>query len=326
MWNNEPELYRRKYYARCGSGASTRRKSLRTNKLDVATRRLADLRRHDHKQPTLIKDIYAEYKSEKENKYRNLEYIWNNLEPTFGNLRPDQITRKLCKEYMMKRKVKNGTILRELGALRAALKWFDPNTPAVFDFPKAPPPNDRYLTRAEVKRLLDACIEPHIRLYIILAITTAGRKSAILGLTWDKINFEAGRINLGSGEANKRRAIVPMNMTSERALEDAYKTSMCDYVVEYRSERVKDIKHGFSLTANRAGLKGVHPHVLRHTAAVWMAEDGVPMSEIAQYLGHTSTRVTERVYARYSPEYLKKSANSLELSSIEHGGTAYVDS
>jgi hypothetical protein len=36
------------------------------------------------------------------------------------------------------------------------------------------------------------------------------------------------------------------------------------------------------------------PHVFRHTAAVWMAEADVPMEQIAQYLGHTSTRVTFR--------------------------------
>jgi hypothetical protein len=48
--------------------------------------------------------------------------------------------------------------------------------------------------------------------------------------------------------------------------------------------------------------------LLRHTAAVLMAENGVPMSEISQYLGHNSTETTERVYARYSPDYLRKAA------------------
>lgn len=63
----------------------------------------------------------------------------------------------------------------------------------------------------------------------------------------------------------------------------------------------------------RAGLEDVTPHVLRHTAAVWMAENRVPMSEISQYLGHKSTLITERVYARYSPEYLRNAAQSLEI-------------
>jgi hypothetical protein len=32
-------------------------------------------------------------------------------------------------------------------------------------------------------------------------------------------------------------------------------------------------------------------HLLRHSAAVWSAEDGVPMEEIVQYLDHSSTAV-----------------------------------
>ena len=32
---------------------------------------------------------------------------------------------------------------------------------------------------------------------------------------------------------------------------------------------------------------GVTPHILRHTAAAWMAMAGVPMAVIARLLGHT---------------------------------------
>jgi hypothetical protein len=40
-----------------------------------------------------------------------------------------------------------------------------------------------------------------------------------------------------------------------------------------------------------------------------MAEDEVPMQQIAQYLGHNDSRTTERVYARFSPDYLPKALN-----------------
>jgi integrase len=43
-----------------------------------------------------------------------------------------------------------------------------------------------------------------------------------------------------------------------------------------------------------------------------MAEAGVPMSEIAQVLGHTDPAITFRIYARYSPEYLKRAVGALE--------------
>jgi integrase len=41
------------------------------------------------------------------------------------------------------------------------------------------------------------------------------------------------------------------------------------------------------------------------------------MSEISQYLGHSSTTVTERTYARYSPHYLKKAAATLNLPAVQ---------
>jgi integrase len=37
------------------------------------------------------------------------------------------------------------------------------------------------------------------------------------------------------------------------------------------------------------------------------------MPEIAQFLGHSDSGLTERVYARFSPNYLAKTATSLEL-------------
>jgi integrase len=44
-----------------------------------------------------------------------------------------------------------------------------------------------------------------------------------------------------------------------------------------------------------------------------MAEAGVPMAEIAQYLGHNNPAITYRVYARYSPTYLRGAANAVEF-------------
>jgi integrase len=52
--------------------------------------------------------------------------------------------------------------------------------------------------------------------------------------------------------------------------------------------------------------------MLRHSAAVHMAEAGIPMEEISQYLGHGDVNVTRTVYARFSPTYLKTAAKALE--------------
>jgi integrase len=75
---------------------------------------------------------------------------------------------------------------------------------------------------------------------------------------------------------------------------------------------VKSIKNGFNAAVKRAGLpRKVTPHVIRHTAASWMAEAGVRMEMIAQYLGHTDLKTTIRVYARFSPTFLQEAMRAL---------------
>lgn len=85
-----------------------------------------------------------------------------------------------------------------------------------------------------------------------------------------------------------------------------------DYVIEFAGKPVKSIKRTFHTARKRAGLdKMVTPHVIRHSSASWMAEAGIPMSEIAAVLGHSDSRVTEKVYAKYSPTYLQRAVRAL---------------
>jgi len=104
-----------------------------------------------------------------------------------------------------------------------------------------------------------------------------------------------------------------MTDRAREALTEAYKGRLTDHVIETNGAPLKDIKKGFTASAMRAGLNDVTPHDLRHTAAVWMAESGVSMPEIAQYLGHTDPSITFRVYARFSPDYLRKAAGALNF-------------
>lgn len=304
------KLYRGKYYAVWREGGETKRTALRTDDREVAERRLAD----QLKKPkgTTVAEIVQNYLSAKEGKasHPSMLYSWQALKPYFGHYRPDQITPELCKDYAKKRKVSPGTVIKDLGLLRTAVK----GKGAEFWMPPAPLPKDRYLTRAEFDKLLKASSLPHLTLFIILALSTGARAGALLDLTWDRVDFTKGTITLADGRSGgKGRATTPMTNRAREALEAAYKGHESEWVIEWAGKKVGSIKRGFREAVARAKLKEVTPHVLRHTAAVWMIEDGHSITEVAQYLGHSDTRTTYRVYARHSPDHLRKAAKALEF-------------
>lgn len=242
---------------------------------------------------------------------------WKALEPSFGHRLAKAITRDDCREHAAKRKragKAGSTIRKELEMLRASLRHrYGAEAPAIW-MPPPSKPRERYLTREEVTKLLEHIETPHVRLFVILAVTTGARMSALLDLTWDRVDLQRGIINLnpaGRHENNKRRAIVPINSRADAALREALAGAMTDYVVEYAGGPVKSIKKAIQAATKRSGVQ-CSAHVFRHTAGVWMAEADVPMQKIAQYLGHTSTRVTETTYARYSPSYMKDASAALE--------------
>jgi integrase len=247
---------------------------------------------------------------------------WKRLAPVFGSLLPGHVTPDLCGAYQRQRReagAATGTIHVELGYLRTALQFARKrgwilHAPFV-PLPTKPASRTGHLSREEARRLIDAAHMPHIKLFLILALTTAGRAGAILDLTWDRVNLERRTIDLRNparGETNKGRAFVAMNDRAFEALSEARRAAIGNHVVEWGGQKVASVKKGVRHAASVAGIKCT-PHMLRHTAAVWMAEGGVPMEEIAQYLGHTDTRITFKVYAKFSPSYLRKAAGSLEF-------------
>lgn len=243
----------------------------------------------------------------------------------FGALRPDQITVAHCREYAKSRAkdgIKPGSVWTELGHLRTCLSWaakarLIDRAPHI-ERPPKPAPKERYLTRNEVDLLLAAECEPHIKLAILLMLTTAGRVSAILDLTWDRVDLERGQVNLRRDMVGPRkgRAIVPINNTLRAALLQARQGALTAWVIEWAGGPVKSIRRGFTTAVDNAALKGVTLHTLRHSAAVHMAEAGVPMDEISQYLGHSNVQITASVYARFSPQHLSKAASALEFGTV----------
>jgi integrase len=255
-----------------------------------------------------------------------MTHTWKALLGRFGPMEGDRITIADCRAHIAERRqagIKDGTLLTELGHLRTVLRWAEKQgliakAPHI-ERPAAPRPREQHLTRDQVRALIQACDLPHLKLFVHLAYATAGRAGALLRLTWDRCDFERGKIDLEDpaiDHPHKGRAIVPMTDALRGALTEARRGALTEFVIEWAGKPVASVKRGIKAAGLRAKIGKATPHMLRHSAAVRMAEDGVPMEEIAQYLGHTNVNVTRRIYARFSADYLRNAARALELDDL----------
>lgn len=272
-----------------------------------------------------MRDLWTAYTIDKDGKavLVTMGHTWKAMRERFATRDGESITKEDCKAHIEARRksgITDGTIHTELGHLRTVLKWAEEHNligkaPAI-ERPSKPDPKERHLTREEAQRMLAAAKVPHLKIAFHLMLGTAARVTAILELKWDRVDFDRRLIHLRDPSdpvKRKGRAVVPINNTLMSALREANAGSMTDYVVEWGGDPVKSIKRGIATAAREAKVPNVSAHVFRHTSAVWMAEAGVPMEEISQYLGHSNVEITRRVYARYSPDYLRKAASALDF-------------
>ncbi len=174
-------------------------------------------------------------------------------------------------------------------------------------------PRNHWLTKEQVSIILDSIDTPHIYLFITLAVTTAARMSAILDLTWDRVDFDNHTIDYmppGRHKTNKGRTIVPINDRAYEALQLAYQSRLTNHVIEFNGKPILNVKKALKNAGDRVQLH-CSAHVFRHTAGVWMAQANVSMEKISQYMGHTTVIVTERHYARFSPSYMQDASAAL---------------
>ena len=264
-----------------------------------------------------VADLWPIYTADRASVVSNtkrFDYTWKTLEPFFGYKLGKSITRADCQAYTAKRRRdgrSDSTIRTELESLRACLRWHYGNEAPKIVAPPPAKPRERFITKAERDKLLANIETPHVRLFVIVALSTAARAGAILDLTWDRVGDTIDFQPAGRDKTNKRRTIVPVTPRLAEALKEAKEGAQTDYVIEYGGKPVKSVKTALKAAARRSGVT-FSAHDLRRSAARWMAEDGISMDVIAQMMGHTSTRITYAVYARFSPTFMAEAAKALD--------------
>lgn len=210
------------------------------------------------------------------------------------------------------------TVRRELGVLQAALNHAHEEGLLVHPIKVALPApgesRDRWLTRDEAAKLLKAAA-PHLRRFIVLSLYTGRRATAVLDLTWPRVDLEGGVIRFrpeGEAETNKRRGRCRIARQLGVHLHIWRRKRRDTHVVAFRGEKLASVKKAVAQAAKRAGLEGVTPHVLKHTAITWAIMDGRLSIEGAAEFFDTSPATIRKTYWHHSPHHQDEGLAAVE--------------
>lgn len=242
---------------------------------------------------------------------------WKAMQGFWENVDPALIDEPMCKTYRERRKVGDATARYELMQLSTALNWAMgegkiPGKRKIW-LPPTPERKTRHLEWTEWQAFYAAIKADHARLYAMIGLYTMARPSAILELTWDRVDFIRGMIDFtppGHVRTAKRRTIVPIAADLRPMLAKGFEARTCEYVIERGGQRVHSVKKAFQAASERSAVYAT-PYTLRHTGAVYAAEGGVTMAELAQFMGHDDDRTTQKHYARFSPGHLRGVADAI---------------
>ena len=201
----------------------------------------------------------------------------------------------------------------------------------------AAPVRERFLSREEAGRLLDAikAEEDAGRLLaafgdaLRMLLLTGARKTEILGLRWSEVDFGRGLLLLppertkAGGHLGERRIVLSppaleilnrrrtaADAAAKRAKEEGREFKASPYVFPaYRGDgHAIGLRKAFTTVCAAAKLEGVRVHDLRHSFASFAIADGASLFLVGKLLGHANARTTER-YAHLSGDPLRDAAN-----------------
>ena len=187
--------------------------------------------------------------------------------------------------------------------------------------PKKQKPLPQFVREEEMNRLIDIpemwgdhYKDVRARTIIILFYETGIRLAELIGLDDKDIDFATHQLKV-TGKRNKQR-IVPFGMELERELRqyqerrnrEVLDSKSTAFFLNDKGERMARhqveaiVKKHLSMVTT---LKKRSPHVLRHSFATAMLNNGAGLESVRKLLGHESVATTE-IYTHTTFEQLKK--------------------
>ena len=231
-------------------------------------------------------------------------------------IKPSEI--EVFKTYMLSKGKKKSTINRYLSAIKRAYNIMLRDgllnkNPAQY-VSKFEEDNRRhvYMSKDKWKEVKDI-IPKYLLDIIMVALLTGLRKSNVLELRWEQINFNDKVIEI-ERQNNKGKKILFIPITDKLynlLMELEPKSEGYVFVNPNTGQPYKDLRKMFNSCLEQVDIKDFHFHDLRRTFGTWLLEEGVDIRTIQYLLGHSDLSTTER-YLAYNKNRNIEAMNKLD--------------
>jgi integrase len=170
-----------------------------------------------------------------------------------------------------------------------------------------PQRRERFLTHAEVTQIADTIvameaeskINPNFAAAIRLLLLTGCRKSEILNLKWEWVDFERKCLRLPESKTGAKVVLLPA--AAMAVLSGLDNTNEWVLPAANGNGPVRGLQKAWEEVRRKANLPNVRIHDFRHSYASFAVADGATLFMIGKVLGHKQARTTE-VYAHLSED------------------------
>lgn len=306
---------RKRVRTSCGAGEDQRAKEALGDYI-ASTREITDA------PDPLLSDVLSVYADEKlTGKLSEASVLYDiaKLTKWWGTKRVSEVNVKTCRAYLAHRKGV-ASAGRELSFLNAGMRhWNKAHGPlrALPSIEKPPPPAPRshWMTRDQAARFLrKARRTPHLGRFFIIGWYTGSRRSVICGLRWSMVDLKSGiMLRKPEGVPQPKNKKSPPVRMGKRLMAHLKRWKRLDgkagdFIVNFAGKQIRRPVNSWDKARRDAKLpKWVTPHVLRHTRATNMMQQGIPPWEASKALG-MSVAVLERVYGHHHPDWQKDAA------------------
>lgn len=171
----------------------------------------------------------------------------------------------------------------------------------------------KVISKEKIKIMIDFCENLKHKLIIKFLYSSGLRLSELLNLKRSDIDFDNNLILVRQGKGAKDR----MTLLSESLKNDLLKyysnyEFKTNYVFEGRKGKYskKSVQKILERLGKKIGIK-IHPHMLRHSFATRLLENGTDLRYIQKLLGHSSSKTTE-IYTHVANSQLKNIKSPLD--------------